>query len=740
MSNRTSHGFEKLARNVQRWIWDKGWNELRGIQEEAIAPILSADRDVIISSATASGKTEAAYLPICSHLVSHPGNGIRLLYISPLKALIDDQYHRLEELCEYCDIPVHRWHGDISSGKKKKLIDKPDGLLLITPESLEAIFVNHGTKIERLFKYLNYVVIDELHSFLDNERGKQLQSLLCRLELVVGSKIPRIGLSATIGDLSIAARYLRKGETESVKIINSQTGERELRLQIRGYKKKMPCIQEPDPAKREHIVEHMFNTFRGSDNLIFANSRGNVEEYSDKLRQLCNTGNLPVEFFPHHGSLARDIRYEAETRLKDKHLPANVICTTTLEMGIDIGSVKSIAQIDCPFSVAGLRQRLGRSGRKDGDPSILRIYIEEDEVEEKSPPDTMIRERLFQGIAMTELLLKKWVEPPDSKKLHLSTLIQQLLSIIAQYGGIKADTAWKILCGQGPFNVIDQKDFVQLLRNLGKEDILMQMNDGILVLGVKGERIVNHYSFYAAFMTYDEYRLISIPDGKTLGTLPIDFPIFEGVYIIFAGRRWTVTDVNEEQKFISLMPAPGGKPPAFSCGEALVDDEIRKEMYNLYLSDYIPIYLDEEAVKLLTEGRDNFKRLGLDKCNWIRKGDATYLFPWVGDKGMNTLFVMLMSKGGRVGKFGCFLEVNDISAEMSLSLLKTIKNNSHSFDVMELAAIPEGKTKEKYDHLLPENLLCAEYAARSLDVEKAFIGVNTILEGKTGAAPSRTIE
>jgi ATP-dependent Lhr-like helicase len=727
MSKQASVGFEKLAKKVQRWIWDKGWKELRDIQEEAIAPLLAAENDVIIASSTASGKTEAAYLPICSYLVNNPGSGIRVLYISPLKALIDDQYRRLEELCEYCDIPVHRWHGDVGSGKKKKLVDKPTGLLLITPESLEAIFINHGTKIAHLFNNLSYIIIDELHAFLDNERGKQLQSLLCRLELAVKRKVPRIGLSATIGDMSIAAEYLRSNVDKEVKIIESKRGERELKIQIRGYKKVEPDLNNLEPGCEERIVEHMFNILRGSDNLIFANTRGTVEDYSDRLRRKSGKENLPNEFFPHHGSLSKDIRQEVENRLKDKSLPTNVVCTTTLEMGIDIGSVKSIAQIGCPFSVASMRQRLGRSGRKEGDPSILRVYIQESEVTERSLPQDMLHEKLFQSTAMVELLFRKWVEPPDGQILHLSTLIQQLLSLIAQYGGIRAENAWKILCQKGPFRAVGQKEFIQLLRDLGGHDILTQMHEGTLVLGIQGERIVNHYTFYAAFVTYDEYRLISMPEGKTLGNIPINYPVFKGLYIIFAGRRWIVTDVNDEQKVILLQPSPGGIPPSFSSLSALVHDEIRKEMFNLYLSDYIPVYLDKEAVKLFKEGRDNFNRLKLSKLNIIPSGKDTLLFPWIGDKSMNTLLMLLISRGLTVFEQGFLLEVLDISPDKLIPHLEAIVKMD-SIDEMELASIVENKTREKYDRFLPENLLCAEYASRSLDVKGALEGIASILE------------
>ncbi|UBF27123.1 DEAD/DEAH box helicase [Kovacikia minuta CCNUW1] len=245
-SRSNSSGFDQLHPQVQRWIWQQGWTELRDIQEQAIAPILSAHTDVIISAATAGGKTEAAFLPIFSYLLNqkaegrgqraegagiqgrgdgerfsmqnskfkiqnlelkihppspipHPSSGIQVLYISPLKALINDQYRRLSELGERLDIPIHPWHGDIDAGRKRKVLQHPSGMVLITPESLEALFVRRGYELAATFQALNYIVVDELHSFIGVERGKQLQSLMHRVELGVQRSIPRIGLSATLG-------------------------------------------------------------------------------------------------------------------------------------------------------------------------------------------------------------------------------------------------------------------------------------------------------------------------------------------------------------------------------------------------------------------------------------------------------------------------------------------------------------------------------------------------------------
>ncbi|MGP3959994.1 DEAD/DEAH box helicase [Nonomuraea sp. 3N208] len=200
------------------------WRELREAQEAAVAPVLAGDRDVLIAAATASGKTEAALLPICSVLTEQPDTaGFAAVYISPLKALINDQYGRLDPLCDHLGITVSRWHGDVASSSKSKLLDRPHGILLITPESLEAMFLLRGWKIRDLMASARYLVIDELHSFIGTERGAQLQSLMHRLDLAARRRIPRIGLSATLGDMAKAADFLRPRAGDDVTVIVSSS-------------------------------------------------------------------------------------------------------------------------------------------------------------------------------------------------------------------------------------------------------------------------------------------------------------------------------------------------------------------------------------------------------------------------------------------------------------------------------------------------------------------------------------
>jgi ATP-dependent helicase Lhr and Lhr-like helicase len=730
MADSPSSAFHQLHPTVQRWIWAQRWTELRDIQEAAVAPILSGDTDVIIAAATASGKTEAAFLPIFSRLVEAPASSIQVLYVSPLKALINDQERRLSELGEQLEIPVHPWHGDISASRKQRVLQRPAGLLLITPEALEALFILRGHELARLFAELRYVVIDELHSFLGSERGQQLQSLLHRLEQVIQKTVPRIGLSATLGEMELAKTYLRPACSEAVRLIVSTEAGQELKLQIRGYRYRSLFLDEQSEEQEREahrdeidIAEHLFKVMRGSKNLIFINRRQDVERYTDLLGRICENHRVPNEFMPHYGSLSKELRQAAEAALKERDRPANVVCTSTLELGIDIGSVVSIAQIGPPYSVASTRQRLGRSGRQQTDPAILRVYITEPEVQPHTSIESSLHPALMQAIAVVNLLLQGWYEPPRLQCLHLSTLVQQLLSLIAQLGGVRPDHAWEILCGSGVFRV-SSSTFVQLLRCLGEQDLIQQSNEGLLLLGLTGERLVNHYSFYTAFKTPEEFRVTTT--GKTLGTLPIDYPLVEGMYLIFAGKRWQILSIDYRHRVIDVQQATAGRVPYFGGTAGLVHDQIRQEMWRLYLGSEVPVFLDATARDLLQEARSYFQRYGLEQSYWVQSGSDTLLFTWMGSLVINTLALQLAARGLQVETGLLALTISDTTPKQLLRHLRAIAD-APAPDPLLLAASVANKETEKHDLLLSEALLCQNYAAGYLEVQKAWNTVRQVV-------------
>lgn len=735
MSRPTPTAYDLYHPSVRRWIYDSGWDRLRDIQVRAAAPVL-VGRDLLIAAPTASGKTEAAWLPICSALVrrreegeSEPG--VQALFILPLKALINDQYDRLTELCYRLEIPVHRWHGDVPASRKSLVTRAPDGVLLITPESVEAMFVNHGSRVGRIVGDLRYTVIDELHSFVGTERGAQLQSLLHRIELSVGRGVPRVALSATLGDVTSAAEFLRPGRGSSVAVVSSHDDAGEVRLQLRGYRNGSlprttgahvrPAADTADNIETYHIApiaDHLFQTLREHDNLIFANSRAAVETYADMLSRRSRTTSTRTEFLAHHGSLSKEIREYVEERLKDRSTPVTAICTSTLEMGIDVGSVDSIAQVGAPPTVSSLRQRLGRSGRRAGRPAVIRLYISEGELTDRTPPQDALRGELFQTIAMVELLLASWYEPPHTAGLHLSTLVQQILSVLAQLGAARVAEVHQVLCGtDGPFAYIGPATFMALLRELGRHDLVRQDSQGLLLPGGQGDRLVNHYSFYAAFHTSQDYRLVA--DGRTLGSLPVERPILPGTLLIFGGRRWRVLGVDIAQRIIELTASGDGQPPTFPGSGGEVADQVRRTMRALYQSTEVPRYLEATARTLLSEGRETFHRFGHAAQSIFGWGRQTLLFPWRGDRIMNTLLVTLANQGLHVGQDGVCLTVMGVTPTGLWNLVQELASAPQP-DPVALAETVRAKSRDKYDRYLGEDLLNLAYAARALDIPAAW--------------------
>ena len=712
-----STAFDRLAEPVRRWIWDKGWNSLRDIQERAIHVLLNDDQDVIIAAPTAGGKTEATFLPLISSVLEEPSeSGFDLVYVGPLRALINDQFQRLEDLCERADLPVYPWHGDISQAVKIRARKNPSGVLLITPESLEALFVLRGLEVPTLFAGTRAIVIDELHSLLDNERGVHLRSLLTRLELATDRRIRRIGLSATLSEMDLVKEYLRPETPESVVLLESNSDGSDLRVQLRGYVSSVNESEGDHVAAKRAVAEHLYRNLRGSPNLVFAGSRQNVEWYSDALRDMSEKARVPLEFFPHHASLSREHRLDLEKRLKTRGT-TTAICTSTLELGIDIGGIVCVAQIGAPFSVSSLRQRLGRSGRRPGDASVLRMYAIESEPEPTSHPLDRLHLGLIRSTAMIELLIEKWCEPPAPQALHLSTLTHQVLSVIAEHGGVRANRLYSTLCRQGPFRQVDPPLFTRILRHLGSSDVALieQAPDGVLLLGPHGEKLVEHYSFYAVFQTPEEYRINA--DGKLLGTLPSTTIITEGMSIVFSGRRWRVTKVHDADKVIEVTADRVGRTPPFGGHGGLIHDKVVRKMREVLSSESSPRYLDSRAKHLLKDARTEFSRLGLDRRSICSVGErGRVLATWAGSIKTSTLALRLRAMGYTVTAYDGFLDVNyGEDVPPAEEALQEIAGSTETSAESLLPSTANFMTEKFHPYLSPD-LLIEEAASSRLDL------------------------
>ena len=719
--------YDRLHPKIRRWIRDQGWEELREIQARTILAVLDGQQDIIIAATTAAGKTEAAFLPILTSIADRKQTGFSVLYVSPLKALINDQFRRLEELCENMEIPVVKWHGDASQTAKKKAIAKPDGVALITPESIEAMFTRRPADARRLLGSADFIVIDEVHAFLQGPRGLHVASLLRRIDAIAKMPARRIGLSATIGDLGQAAAWLRPTDPTHVEILKGESDAPELRLQIRGYVEP-PDLDDPDRAEGaeaaseqgriaiDFIADHLFENLRGSNNLVFGGSRRTVESAADRLRRRCENAAVPNEFFPHHGSLSKALREELEDRLKVGNLPTTAVCTSTLELGVDIGSVKSVAQIGAPRSLSSLRQRLGRTGRRRGTSSILRIYVREPYI----GPKTGVLDRLHSGtiraVAVMRLLLAGFVETPGPIAEVASTLIHQILSVIAERGGVRPKPLFDLLCGPGPFSTIGTSEFADLLRHMGSPTIKLveQAPDGIMMLGEHGEKIVQSRDFFAIFETAEEWRLTV--GGRTLGTLPISFPVHQESLVVFAGQRWIVQDLDEKTKTLFVMPHPGGIVPRFErLSVEPADDRLAAEMRAVYLSADVPAYLDSTAQQLLANGRQAFRSLNLERESFVTEGRELHVFLWRGSQATAVF-------GAALAMAGLTAEVHDFGVTVEKTGLDEIKpiltklGAFASIDPADMAVFVKNINAGKFRDFVPEGLARSQWAQQNASV------------------------
>jgi ATP-dependent Lhr-like helicase len=572
--------YDLLSGPIKKYVRDKRWEELRPIQDAAIMRIITTEDNYILASKTASGKTEAAFLPILSK-VNFNESGVQVLYISPLIALINDQFNRVEELCKYLEVTVTKWHGEANRTLKEHVIKEPSGIVLITPESLEAMFVNKPYNVKHLFSNLKYVVIDEIHSFIGSDRGIQLKSLLSRLQDVNIEQFKIVGLSATLGDYEEAKNYT--GDAEHTKVLLDKTS-KEITAVFRYFKgegNELPL----------DLLKDLYIETKDDKVLIFPNSRGRVEEVAVKLKKISDRVKGHPNYFSHHSSVDKEVREYVEYFAKNNNRHNFCIsCTSTLELGIDIGSVDEVVQIDATHSIASMIQRVGRSGRKDGALSSLYLYA--------TTPWS-----LLQSIACWLLYQERFIEPPESGKQSYDILLHQILSIVKGHSGILIKELLHQVKNNFAFKDIAEIDIVAIANHLIAIDFLEQLQQEVII-GVEGEKVVNSRDFYSAFTIEDTFKVVHA--GNRIGELPFSPQLREDENILLAAKIWKIIFIDFKAKKIEVVPAKDGKKPIFSGSGGIVHQKIREKMLSVLYTDTQYEFLNQSSQDALQEMRKQF--------------------------------------------------------------------------------------------------------------------------------------
>lgn len=720
--------FERFPDYIKRFIYENGWESLREVQIAAAESIWEGDNNLLLCSSTASGKTEAVFFPILADLDADPSKSIAVLYIAPIKSLINDQFLRMEALLEESGIPVFHWHGDVASSHKKQLLDNPRGILQITPESLESMLINRSNDIVRLFHDVRYVIIDEIHSLIGSDRGSQIICQLTRMGRLIGKHPRRIGLSATIGDPEAVAKWLSFGSGRGVDIPTIQPAKITWRLGLEHFyiqnqnfdqsNVRVPLTKGNAQAGFDAGFEYMYDCVKDKKALVFSNSREETEYITATLRQIARKRGERDIFLIHHGNLSASLREEAESKMKDDEQQLVTCATVTMELGIDIGKLQRVLQYDSPNSVAGFLQRLGRSGRRNDPPEMMMVF-REDEPLPDAPLPQLIPWGLIRAIAIIQLYIEeRFIEPPSIKKMPMSLLFHQTLSILSSGGEMTAKQLAERILVLPPFAAIEKEDYRALLVSMVNNELLEMTDEGGLIVGLEGEKLINSFKFYAVFKDSEDFTVRCTSDE--IGTITTPPP--PGDRFALAGRVWEVEEVDTTRRLVYVHEVEGKMEVSWPGDYGEIHTKILERMKRVLEEDTQYPYLKENAQARLEAARVLTKNTALTKRSIVGLGGLTKCwFPWIGTRSFRTLVRYLKVNAAKFGisnisydgcNYICFRL--DKGTEESFVAMMQEDVRMNRIRCCDLVFSGETPVIDKYDPYIPSELLKKAYATDRL--------------------------
>ena len=567
--------FSRFPPRLQQAIVSRlGWTSLRPVQELAGEAILDG-KNAIVLAPTAGGKTEASMFPALANLVERLVEGVGVIYVAPIKALLNNQEERLGTYTEMVGLRRFVWHGDVAEGDKRAFVKEPAELLMTTPESLEVMLISPRVPVEKLFGDLRMIVVDEVHAIAGTERGAHLMSVLERLRRSTPNDIQRVGLSATVGNPQQILEWLQGTSKREGAVVDPPkvAARRDLRVSLQGS---VVAIAE-EAARRA----------RGAKSLFFCQSRALTEHTAERMR------GQGTEVFVHHGSVSREERHAAEAQF---HHGTNacIVCTSTLELGIDVGDLDFVFQANAPSTVSSFLQRMGRTGRRTGQTANTTFLCEDDEA-------------LLQAVALVELARAGWVESVEVNERCWPVLVHQFFAMALQFGAVSAERCWEQLRLVPDFRGITRAEFDRMIAHMLRTEYLFE-SGGLLSIGQQAEREFGRRNFMELYAVFSSPVLYTVQTatGRDLGSLEqgfVDRLVEEMSAFLLAGRAWLVEHVNHEEKQVKVRAAPGGQKPAWGgFVPALLGFEICQRMKTV-LTDAAPIPYVDAAGKAALEAR-----------------------------------------------------------------------------------------------------------------------------------------
>jgi ATP-dependent helicase Lhr and Lhr-like helicase len=588
--------FQRFPVRLQEAIVSQvGWSSLRPVQELASQALLDGHNAIVLAP-TAGGKTEAAMFPLLAQLVAEEPTGVGVIYIAPIKALLNNQSDRLGLYTEMVGLERFLWHGDITASKKKAFLSHPSAVLMTTPESLEVMLLSPKVPQAELFKDLRAVVIDEIHAIAGTDRGAHLLSVLERLTKFTRHDLQRVGLSATVGNPSAILTWLQGSSQRPGQVVEPPKAptKRDIRIYLR--------------ETLGSIASDASGLARGKKSLFFCQSRSLSEDIAERLRQ-CGT-----DVFVHHSSVSLEERMMAEERFQQGQ-DTCIVCTSTLELGIDVGDLDTVLQANAPTTVSSFLQRLGRTGRRAEALANTTFFTENTET-------------LLQAIAIVELAKKGWVESVQVSDRTWTVLVHQLFALALQFGGISPADCWEQLSIVPDFAGISQSEFDFLIQHMIQKDFLFSA-DGLLSLGNQAEKVFGRRNFmelYAVFSSPQLYQ-VQTSAGYTIGSLEqtfVDKLVPEISSFLLGGRPWVVNLVNHDNRTVIVSGNPMGKKPSWGGFiPQLLSFELCQAMAQILKSDEQFPYIDRLAQVAI----DNYRA---DLGHKLR--DQTQCIEWEGEQ------------------------------------------------------------------------------------------------------------
>lgn len=574
--------FARFDPRLQQAIVSRlGWTGLRPVQEEAGETILHG-KNAIILAPTAGGKTEAALFPTLSLLMAQQAEGVGALYIAPIKALLNNQAERLGLYTEMVGLRRFVWHGDTPAHARRQFLKEPTELLMTTPESLEVMLISKRAASTGIFSDLKMVVIDEIHALAGTDRGAHLMGVLERLARFSRHDVQRVGLSATVGNPGAILEWLQGSSRRDAQVVDPPKV---------PTKRQLLVVHRPELGELSRDAAQLA---RGQKSLFFCQSRATTEAVAAGMRRTGTT------VFVHHSAVSQEERLIAEERFHHG-TDACIVCTSTLELGIDVGDLDKVLQAEAPDTVSSFLQRMGRTGRRAGQVANTSFFCE-------------TTEGVMQAIALIELAREGWVEPVGVEKRCWPVLIHQLLALSLQHDGMGAEDAWQQLSRVPDFQGIHRAEYDRLLSWMLRDGAL-RLAGGRLVLGPQAERRYGRKHFmelYAVFTSPQTYT-VQTSAGQPLGTLSQSFVdrLVDGVSsFLLGGRAWHVIRVQHDDRRVLVETAPRGRQPTWGGFiPQFLGLELCQRIRQVLRSDARPNFLDDTAWQVLSEHRAAMRTL-----------------------------------------------------------------------------------------------------------------------------------